>query len=67
MTEFTWELLNTNEWLNLAYHTWLSERLCDASKNPLAQMETYWFGETLGPKLDPKKMDMLMKPKFSES
>lgn len=61
MTEFTNELLNTNEWLNIAYHTWVSERLYEASQDPSAQMETYWFGETAGPKLDPKEIDMLLK------
>jgi hypothetical protein len=61
MTEFTYELLNMNEWLNLAYHTWVSERLYEASRYPSAQMETLWFGETTGPKLDPKEIDMLLK------
>ncbi|WP_287587700.1 hypothetical protein [Candidatus Borrarchaeum sp.] len=61
MTEFTNELLNTNEWLNIAYHTWVSERLYEASQDPSAQMEPYWFGETAGPKLDPKEIDMLLK------
>ena len=68
MTEWTWELLNKEQWCNFRYQTWLSDLMYEATQNPLlAKKETYWFGETAGPKLDPKKIDMLLKSKFSES
>ncbi len=68
MTEWTWELLNKEQWCNLRYQTWLSDLLYEATQNPLlAKKEVHWFGEAAGPKLDPKKIDMLMKSKLSES
>ena len=67
MTEWTCELLNKEEWCNFMYHSWLSDRLYEASQDPLAKMKTYWYGEAAGPKLDPKKIDMLLKSNFSES
>ena len=68
MTEWTWELLNKEQWCNMRYQTWLSDLMYEATRNPLlAKHEVYWFGETAGPKLDPKKIDMLMKSKLSES
>ena len=68
MTEWTWELLNKEQWCNMRYQTWLSDLMYEATRNPLiAKQEVYWFGEKVGPKLDPKKIDLLMKSKLSES
>jgi hypothetical protein len=67
MTEWTWELLNKEEWSNFMYQSWLSDLLFEASVDPLAKMKTYWYGEAAGPKLDPKKIDMLLDSNFSES
>ncbi len=67
MTEWTWELLNKVEWCNFMYQSWLSDRLYEATQDPLAKMHTYWYGETAGPKLDSKTIDILLNSDFSES
>jgi len=67
MTEWTWELLNKEEWSNFMYQSWLSDLLFEASQDPLAKMKTYWYGEAAGPKLDSKKIDMLLNSNFSEN
>jgi len=67
MTEWTWELLNKEEWSNFMYQSWLSDLLFEASVDPSAKMKTYWYGEATGPKLDSKKIDMLLNSNFSEN
>lgn len=67
MTEWTWELLNKEEWSNFMYHSWLSDLLYEASLDPLSKLQTYWYGEAAGPKLDSKKIEMLLNSNFSET
>ena len=67
MTEWTWELLNKEEWSNFMYQSWLSDRLYEATQDPLTKMDAYWYGEAASPKLDSKKIEMLLNSNFSET